>query len=146
MENAQNHRPGIPREDLLPEHPRDRRPVRRPGVVVTLASLALLASSIVGQIAAGTDHPAVPPGIVNPVVAAALPVWRPNGWTAGLALAVGGFIGVGAVVAPDTGDHLSPGDSLLLSSAPAELLVFAVMVVASALSVFSFGRPKEVRV
>ncbi|MFE7016491.1 hypothetical protein ACFVAQ_39470 [Streptomyces sp. NPDC057651] len=146
MENAQNHRPGTPQECLLPEHPRDRRPVRRPGVVVTLASLALLASSIVGQIAAGTDHPAVPPGIVIPVVAAALPVWRPNGWTSGLALAVGGFIGVGAVVAPDTGDHLSSGDSLLISSAPAEFLAFAVMVVAGALSVFRFGRPKEVRV
>ncbi|MGW4392806.1 hypothetical protein [Streptomyces sp. NPDC004685] len=146
MENAQNHRPGIPQEDMLPEHSRDRRPVRRPGVVVPLASPALLASSIAGQIAAGADHPAVPPGIVIPVVAAALPVWRPNGWTAGLALAVGGFIGVGAVVTPDTGHHSSSGDSLLTSSAPAELLTFAVIVVAGALSVFRFGRPEEVRV
>lgn len=88
----------------------------------------------------------MPPAIVVPVVAAALPVWRPNGWTSGLALAVGGFIGVGAVVAPDTGDHLSSGDSLLISSAPAEFLAFAVMVVAGALSVFRFGRTKEVRV
>ncbi|MFE2991575.1 hypothetical protein [Streptomyces sp. NPDC059262] len=145
MENAQNHRPGVPQEDLLPEHPRGRRPVRRPGVVVTLASLALLALSIAGQIAAGTDHPAVPPGIVIPVAAAALPVWRPNGWTAGLALAVGGFIGVGAGVAPDIGDHLPSGDSLLTWSATAEFLAFAVMVVAGAPSVFRFSRPKEVR-
>jgi peptidoglycan/LPS O-acetylase OafA/YrhL len=145
MENAQNHRPGIP-QDQLPEHPRDRRPVRRPGVAVTLASLALLTPSIVGRITAGADYPAVPPGIVIPVVAAALLAWRPNRWTAGLALAVGLFIGVGAVVTPDTGDHLSSDDSLLIASAPVELLALAGMVVAGAVSVLRFGRPKEVRV
>ncbi|MFE6962789.1 hypothetical protein [Streptomyces sp. NPDC057696] len=145
MENAKNHRPGIP-QDELPEHSRDRRPVRRPGVVVTLASLALLVLSIVGQIAAGADYPAVPPGIVIPVVAAALLVWRPNRWTAGLALAVGLFIGVGAVVTPSTGDHLSSGDSLLIASAAAELLALAGTVVAGAVSVLRFGLPKEVRV
>lgn len=145
MENAQNHRPGIP-QDQLPEHPRDPLPVRRPGVIVTLASLALLALSIVGQIAAGADYPAVPPGIVIPVVAAALLAWRPNRWTAGLALAVGLFIGVGAVATPDTGDHLSSDDSLLIASAPVELLALAGMVVAGAVSVLRFGHPKEVRV
>ncbi|MFE6808681.1 hypothetical protein ACFVEN_44580 [Streptomyces sp. NPDC057681] len=145
MENAKNHRPGIP-QDELPEHPRDRRPVRRPGVVVTLASLALLVLSIVGQIAAGADYPAVPPGIVIPVVAATLLAWRPNRWTAGLALAVGLFIGVGAVVTPSTGDHLSSGDSLLIASAAAELLALAGTVVAGAVSLLRFGLPKEVRV
>ncbi|WP_405478042.1 hypothetical protein [Streptomyces sp. NBC_00009] len=143
MENAQNHRPGIP-QDQLPEHPRDPLPVRRPGVVVTLASLALLALTIVGQIAAGADYPAVPPGIVIPAVAAALLAWRPNRWTAGLALAVGLFIC--AVVTPDTGDHLSSDDSLFIASAPAELLALAGMVVAGAVSVLRFGSPKEVRV
>ncbi|MFF1399920.1 hypothetical protein ACFVZD_39780 [Streptomyces sp. NPDC058287] len=145
MENAQNHRPGIP-QDQLPEHPRDRRPVRHPGVVVTLACLALLALSVVGQIAAGADYPAVPPGIVIPVVAAALLARRPNRRTAGLALAVGLFIGVGAVVTPDTGDHLSSGDSLLIASATAEILALAGTVVAGALSMLRFGRPKEMRV
>ncbi|MGW6144574.1 hypothetical protein [Streptomyces sp. NPDC055140] len=128
------------------ENAQNRRPVRRPGVVATLASLALLALSIVGQITAGADHPAVPPGIVIPVVVAALLAWRPNRWTAGLALAVGAFIGVGAVVTPNTGDHLSSGDSLLIASAPAELLALAGMVVAGAVSVLRFDRPKEVRV
>ncbi|MGW6403792.1 hypothetical protein [Streptomyces sp. NPDC055134] len=145
MENAQNHRPGIPQDQLL-ERPRDRRPGRRPTVVVTLAALALLALSIVGQIVAGADYPAVPPGLVIPVVAAALLAWRPNRWTAGLALAVGLFIGVGAVVTPNAGDHLSSGDSLLIVSTLAELLALAGMVVAGAVSVLRFGRPKEVRV
>ncbi|MFE5028499.1 hypothetical protein ACFRAO_35670 [Streptomyces sp. NPDC056656] len=145
MENAQNHRPGIPQDQLL-ERPRDRRPVRRPTVVVTLAALALLALSIVGQIVAGADYPAVPPGLVIPVVAAALLAWRPNRWTAGLALAVGLFIGVGAVVTPNTGNHLSSGDSPLIVSTLAELLALAGMVVAGAVSVLRFGRPKEVRV
>ncbi|MGX1674336.1 hypothetical protein [Streptomyces sp. NPDC055400] len=145
MENAQNHRPGIPQDQLL-KRPRDRRPVRRPTVVVTLAALALLALSIVGQVVAGADYPAVPPGLVIPVVAASLPAWRPNRWTAGLALAVGLFIGVGAVVTPNTGDHLSYGDSLLIVSTLAELLALAGMVVAGAMSALRFGRPKEVRV
>jgi peptidoglycan/LPS O-acetylase OafA/YrhL len=145
MENAQNHRPGIPQDQLL-KRPRDRRPVRRPTVVVTLAALALLALSIVGQIVAGADYPAVPPGLVIPVVAAALLAWRPNRWTAGLALAVGLFIGVGAVVTPNTGDHLSSGGSLLIVSTLAELLALAGMVVAGAVSVLRFGRPKKERV
>ncbi|WP_326773807.1 hypothetical protein [Streptomyces sp. NBC_01445] len=145
MENAQNHRPGTP-QDQRPERPRDHRPGRRPTVVVTLAALALLALSIVGQIVAGADYPAVPPGLVIPVVAAALLAWRPNRRTAGLALAVGLFIGVGAVVTPNTGDRLSSGDSPLIVSTLAELLALAGTVVAGAVSVLRFGRPKEVRV
>ncbi|MFB7998695.1 hypothetical protein ACFC4G_38445 [Streptomyces sp. NPDC056002] len=146
MENAQNHRPGIP-QDQLPAHRRVRGPVG-PGVVVTLASLPLPAVSAVGRIASGADCLAVPPGIVIPVPAAVLPAWQPNGWTAGLALTVGAFIGVGAVVTPGTGDHPSSGTPVLIASAPAEPLALALagVFVAGAMSVFRFGRPEEARV
>jgi hypothetical protein len=54
-----------------------------------------------------TSTTPVPPGLVIPLVAAALPAPRTNGRTTGLALGAGLCIGVVAVLTPDTGDRLS---------------------------------------
>jgi len=103
-------------------------------VLATLSALLLLAASIAGQIAAGADYPTVPPGLVIPLVAAGLLIWRTNRWTTGLALAVGLFIGVGAILTPNTGDHLSSGDTALIASTVAELVALAVLVAAGAVA------------
>lgn len=113
-----------------PPAPDDRGTARPPAVIVTLSALLLLAASVVGQIAAGADYPTVPPGLVIPLVAAALLFRRADRWTTGLALGVGLLIGVGAILTPDTGDHLSSGDSALVASTVAELVALAVLVIA----------------
>jgi len=115
------------------------RAARSSAHTATLAALLLLAVSIVGQIAAGADYPAVPPGLVIPLVAAGLLLWRANRWTAGLALAIGVFIGVGAFVTPDTGDHLSSGDTALVVSTVAELVALAGLVVTGAAATLRTG-------
>ncbi|MGX1477933.1 UNVERIFIED_CONTAM: peptidoglycan/LPS O-acetylase OafA/YrhL [Streptomyces canus] len=111
---------------------KDTGTARSPAVVATLSALLLLAASIAGQIAAGADYPTVPPGLVIPLVAAALLVWRTNRWTTGLALGVGLFIGAGAILTPNTGDHLSSGDTALVASTAAELVALATLVIAGA--------------
>ncbi|MFF7544340.1 hypothetical protein ACFZCU_12070 [Streptomyces canus] len=110
----------------------DTGTARSPAVVATLSALLLLAASIAGQIAAGADYPTVPPGLVMSLVVAALMVWRTNRWTAGLALGVGLFIGMGAILTPNTGDHLSSGDNALIASTAAELVALATLVLAGA--------------
>ncbi|MFK4106632.1 hypothetical protein ACI2L1_42605 [Streptomyces sp. NPDC019531] len=110
----------------------DSATARPPAVIATLSALLLLAASIACQIAAGADYPAVPPGLVIPLVAAALLILRRNRWTTGLCLAVGLFIGVGAILTPNTGDHLSSGDTALIASTVAELVALAALVIAGA--------------
>ncbi|MFF0096779.1 hypothetical protein ACFYSF_43665 [Streptomyces canus] len=110
----------------------DTGTARSPAVVATLSALILLAASIVGQIAAGADYPTVPPGLVIPLVVAALMVWHTNRWTTGLAVGVGLFIGMGAILTPNTGDHLSSGDTALIASTAAELVALATLVIAGA--------------
>jgi peptidoglycan/LPS O-acetylase OafA/YrhL len=100
--------------------------------VATLCALLLLAASIAGQIAAGADYPTVPPGLVIALVAAGLVAWRTNRWTTGLALGIGLFIGAGAVLTPDTGDHLSSGDTALIAFTAAELVALTALVIAGA--------------
>jgi peptidoglycan/LPS O-acetylase OafA/YrhL len=107
---------------------------RAPATAATLAALLLLAVSVVVQIVAGADYPTVPPGLVIPLVAAGLLLWRTNRWTTGLALAIGVFIGTGAFLTPDTGDHLSSGDTVLVVSTVAELVALAGLVVAGAMA------------
>ncbi|WP_405868839.1 MULTISPECIES: hypothetical protein [unclassified Streptomyces] len=108
-------------------------------VTASLAALLLLAVSIAVQIAAGADYPAVPPGLVIPLVAAGLLLWRANRWTAGLALVIGVFLGVGAFVTPNAGDHLSSGDAALVVSTIAELVALAGLVVAGAAAMLRTG-------
>ncbi|MFF0087340.1 hypothetical protein ACFYR1_48015 [Streptomyces canus] len=110
----------------------DTGTARSPAVVATLSALLLLAASIAGQIAAGADYPSVPPGLVIPLVTAGLVAWRTNRWTTGLALGVGLFIGTGAILTPNTGDHLSSGDNALIASTAAELVALATLVIAGA--------------
>ncbi|WP_449353205.1 hypothetical protein [Streptomyces shaanxiensis] len=113
----------------VPPRKADTTP-RTPAVIVTLSALLLLAVSIVGQIAAGADYPTVPPGLVIPLVAAALLIWRANRWTTGLALGVGLFIGVGAILTPNTSDHLSSGDTALIAATVAEVIALTALVIA----------------
>ncbi|MEU0029389.1 hypothetical protein [Streptomyces sp. NPDC006335] len=108
----------------------DSGTARTPAVIATLSALLLPAASIAGQIAAGAQYPAVPPGLVIPLVAAGLLIRRTNGWTTGLALGVGLFIGVGAVLTPNTGDHLSSGNTALIASTVAELVALTALVIA----------------
>ncbi|MGC0399853.1 hypothetical protein RKD27_002497 [Streptomyces sp. SAI-126] len=115
----------------------DSATARPPAVIATLSALLLLAASIAGQTAAGADYPTVPPGLVIALVAATLLAWRTNGWTTGLALGVGLFIGVGAILTPDTGDHLSSGDTALIASTVAELVALAALVIAGAAAVLA---------
>ncbi|MEU0414210.1 hypothetical protein ABZ307_41440 [Streptomyces griseorubiginosus] len=111
--------------------PRNADPTpRTPADIATLSALLLLAVSIVGQITAGADYPTVPPGLVIPLVAAGLLLWRANRWTTGLALGVGLFIGVGAILTQDTGDHLSSGDTVLISATVTELVALTALVIA----------------
>jgi peptidoglycan/LPS O-acetylase OafA/YrhL len=116
-----------------PKSNREAGPAARPpAVTATLAALLLLTVSIVGQITAGADYPAVPPGVVIPLVVGGLLLWRTNRWTSGLALAVGLLIGIGALLTPNTGDHLSSGDAALLTATVAEMVALAGLVVAGA--------------
>ena len=116
-----------------------RRTARPATVTATLTALLLLVVSSVGEIAAGADYPAVPPGIVIPLVVAGLLVWRANRWTTGLALAVGLLIGVGALVTPNTGDHLSSSDALLIVSTAAEIVALVGLVVAAGAALLRGG-------
>ncbi|MET7730866.1 hypothetical protein ABZT02_05820 [Streptomyces sp. NPDC005402] len=122
------------RETTSTTHRRDSRTSRHPAVIATLSALLLLAASIAGQIATGADYPTVPPGLVIPLVAAGLLTWRTNGWTTALALGVGLFIGVGAILTPNTGDHLSSGDTALIASTVAELVALSALVIAGAVA------------
>ncbi|WP_406123478.1 hypothetical protein OIE52_36770 [Streptomyces canus] len=115
----------------------DTGTARSPAVVATLSALLLLAASIAGQIAAGADYPIVPPGLVIPLVVAGLVAWRTNRWTTGLALGVGLFIGTGAILTPNTGDHLSSGDTALIASTAAELVALATLVIAGVAATLS---------
>ncbi len=122
-----------PRKPMKPTE-EGTMPTRVPAVTVTLAALLLLAASVAGQIAAGADYPTVPPGLVIPLVTAGLLFWRANRWTTGLALTVGLFIGTGAFLTPNTGDHLASGDTALIVSTGAEIIALAGLVAAGAVA------------
>ncbi|MFF3291533.1 hypothetical protein [Streptomyces sp. NPDC003023] len=97
----------------------------------TVAALLVMASTIVLQTAGGADYPVVPPGLVLPLAAAALLVWRPGVWTESFALANGLWIGFGALVAPDAWDNLASGNSLVVVATAVEL-VMLVLITAGA--------------
>ncbi|MFF1308897.1 hypothetical protein [Streptomyces sp. NPDC058307] len=120
------------REATSTTHWRDSGTARHPAVITPLSAALLPTASVAGRTAVGADRPTVPPGLVVPLMAAALPTWRTNGWTTGLALRVGLFIGAGAILTPDTGDHRSSGDTALIASRVAELVALAALVIARA--------------
>ncbi|MEU6354357.1 hypothetical protein ABZ896_34365 [Streptomyces sp. NPDC047072] len=129
--------PDSPEPPVAPGPASRRTATARPAAVTaTLAALLLLAASIGGQIAAGADYPTVPPGLVIPLVAAGLLLWRTNRWTTGLALAVGLFIGVGAILTPNTADHLSSGNAGLVATTLTQLAALVVLTAAGAMATF----------
>ncbi|MFF4036277.1 hypothetical protein ACFYZ2_42160 [Streptomyces sviceus] len=109
----------------------DSGTARHPAVIAPLSAPLLPAASVPGGIAPGADHPAVPSGLLIPLVGAGPPTRRTNR-TTGLALGAGLFIGLGALLTPDTGDHLSSGDTALIASTVAEAVALAALVIAGA--------------
>jgi hypothetical protein len=121
-------------ETVSTTHRCDSGTARHPAVIATPAALLLPAASLAGQIAAGADCPTVPPGLVIPLVTTGLPAWRTNGWTTGLALGVALFIGVGAILTPNTGAPLSSGNTALIAPTVAELAALTALVIAAAVA------------
>ncbi|MFE1840665.1 hypothetical protein [Streptomyces sviceus] len=109
----------------------DSGTARHPAVIAPLSALLLPTASVPGRIAAIADHPAVPPGLLVPLVMACPLTWRTNGRTTGLAPGVGLFIGVGALLTPDTGDHRSSGDTARIAST---VVALAALVIAGAVT------------
>ncbi|MYT08819.1 MULTISPECIES: hypothetical protein [Streptomyces] len=104
---------------------------RHPAVIAPLSALLLPAASVPDGIAPGAGHPAVPPGLLIPLGVAG-PLTRRTNRVTGLALGVGLFIGVGTLLTPNTGDHLSSGDTALIASTLAEAVALAALVIAGA--------------
>nr|WTB29275.1 hypothetical protein OG781_07010 [Streptomyces sp. NBC_00830] len=98
----------------------------------TIIALLAMGATIVLQIMGGADYPLVPPGLVLPLAAAALLTWRPNLWTSLFALANGLWIGFGAIVAPEAGEHLRSGGNLLVASTVAQLVTLVAIVAGGA--------------
>lgn len=111
----------------------------------TVGSLLLAAAAIIVHILAGADYPAVPPGVIVFLAVAGLVMWRPRRWSAGVALAVGLFIGVGGIVAPNTSDNLGSSSGLLVAATIVQLATLVGVIVASALALLFPGRPGERR-
>lgn len=76
-------------------------------------SLVLAAAGIVVQITGGAKYPAVPPGLLILVAAAALVLLAPWRWALVLAAAATAFISVGGVLAPSFRQQLgAPGETV----------------------------------
>jgi hypothetical protein len=77
------------------------------------AGLLLAAIAIPVQIAGGANYPAVPPGLIILLVAAAITWLAPWRWAGFVALAATPFLCVGALIAPNFRHQLSePGQTV----------------------------------
>ena len=72
---------------------------------LAVGGLIMAAAGIVAQMIGGADYPAVPPGVLVLLAAAALFAIR-NRWTPLPGVLIAMFISVGAVVTPNMGDQL----------------------------------------
>jgi hypothetical protein len=104
---------------------------------LVVGSLLPAAAGIGVQIAAGV-HYGVPVGVVV-FLAAAVLVWlRPRRWTAAITLAVGAFIGIGAVATPNTSNNLSSPHVGIVAST---VFQTATLVLVIAAGLFAVVRP-----
>jgi hypothetical protein len=100
----------------------------------TFGALLVMALTIVLQIAGGADYPTIPPGLLLPLSSAALLLWRPNFFTRLYALANGLWIGFGAIVAEDVGDHLDSGSGLLVGTTYVQMVALVAIVAGAAMA------------
>jgi hypothetical protein len=100
------------------------------------AGLLLAAAGILVQIAGGADYPAVPPGLVILVVAAALVLLVPGRWALGLAALAAVFISVGGVVAPNLRRQLGDlGQTLTFIGSVTQVIGLVTALVFCALAI-----------
>ena len=97
-------------------------------------SLLLAAAGIGIQIAAGV-HYGVPIGVLVFLAAAALVWWRPRRWSASVALVVGAFIGLGAIVTPNTSQNLSSPHLVIVITTVLQTATLVGVIGASLLAV-----------
>jgi hypothetical protein len=101
-----------------------------PILIATLSARRPPAASTVGA-----DRPAVPRGPLISLVTTDRLILRARRPTTGLALAVGLFIGGGVILAPDTAEHLSSGDTTLIASPVTERGTLTALALAGAAAV-----------
>lgn len=104
-----------------------------------VGGLLFAAAAIVVQILAGADYPVVPPGAVVFLAAAGLVTWRPRRWTAGVAVVIGLFLGVGALATSNTGDNLGSSSAFLVTATVVQLASLVAVIVTGAAGVLRPG-------
>jgi hypothetical protein len=82
------------------------RPART-RVAAQAAALAVAAAGIIVQIIAGVNYPAVPPGLIILLVAAALVLFLPWRWVSLIAVFASGFLLIGGFANADSRSHLT---------------------------------------
>lgn len=103
--------------------------------IVASAALLVAAAAIAVQKAGGAEYPLVPPGLL--ILAAAglvCALWR-RWWAPLIAVAAVAFLGVGAVLAPNTADNLGePAGSAVFLGTVVQLAAMAAGLVAAILA------------
>jgi hypothetical protein len=72
-----------------------------------VSALIVAAAGIVVQIIAGVNYPAVPPGLIILLVAAALVLFLPWRWVSLIAVFASGFLLIGGFANADSRSHLT---------------------------------------
>ena len=104
------------------------RPSRPARTQVT--ALIVAAAGIVVQIIAGENYPAVPPGLIILLVAAALVLLVPWRWVSLIAVFASGFLLIGGFANADSRSHLAhPGHPGAFVGTWIEIAAMAVAVV-----------------
>jgi hypothetical protein len=103
--------------------------------MVAAVALFVAAAAIAVQKAAGAEYPLVPPGLLILAAAGLVCVlWR-RWWAPLIAVAVVAFLGVGAVLAPNTSDNLGePAGSAVFLGTVLQLAAMAAGLIAAVLT------------
>ena len=96
-----------------------------------VTALIVAAAGIVVQIIAGVNYPAVPPGLIILLLAAALVLLVPWRWVSLIAVFASGFLLIGGFANADSRSHLThPGHPGAFVGTWIEIAAMAVAVVA----------------
>jgi hypothetical protein len=107
-----------------------------------VTALVVVGVAIVVQIIAGANYPAVPPGLIIVLVAAALVLFLPWRWAPLIGVLVGGFLFVGGVKAAGSRYDLThTGHPGVFVGTWIELLALAVAVIAGIAALTIRNRP-----